>query len=192
MTEPSGQDIFDILDSDHRAILGLVDRAGAEHEPDELAALCEQLVMEVVRHFVAEEQYLLPLVRARLAGGEKHSDDAFAEHRAVEDELRKLEHAERDPGAVHPLLAKVRAGLKAHIARQHDSLFPALRASVERLELDRLADEVLGAEQLAPTRPRELRPESPAANKLLSYVEGWVDRVRDSFSRRGVEPERER
>lgn len=181
------QSILDALDSDHRAIRELIARAQAETDPDELAALCEQLVMDVVRHFVAEEQYLLPLVRTHLGDGAEHSDAAFVEHAEIESLLRRLEDLERDADAVAALLDQVGAALDTHIDSQDGVLFEALRQSVEPAELIRLADEVIGAEQLAPTRPRDLRPESPAVNKLVSLVSGWVDHVRDSYTHRGVE-----
>jgi len=189
MTQQSGQSILDALDSDHRAALELLARATAESDPDELAARCEQLVMDVVRHLVAEEQYLLPLVREHLGDGAEHSDAAFAEHADIENTLRQLEDVDRSPVAVAPLLDAVGVQLRAHVERQDGLLFAALRASVDPAELVRLGEEVIGSEQLAPTRPRELRPESPTVNKLVSIVQGWVDHVRDSYTHRGVDPD---
>jgi hemerythrin-like domain-containing protein len=184
----STQDILAVLDSDHRAIEELIEQARAETDPEKLAALCEQLVMDVVRHLVGEEQYLLPLVRENLGDGDEHSKAAFAEHQAIEHQLKRLEDLERDRTAVLPVLDETAELLGRHMARQDDALFTALRSAVPAEELDRLGDEVIGAEQLAPTRPRDLRPESPALNKVVSLVSGWVDHVRDSYSHRGVEP----
>jgi len=59
--------------------------------------------------------------------------------------------------------------------------------SPERLA--HLGDEVLGAEQLAPTRPRSIAPSSPRLNKVASLVEGFVDHVRDHYTHRGDDPD---
>lgn len=187
MTEQPAQTILDVLDSDHRAMLDLLDRAAAETDPDALAAWCEQLVVDVVRHFVAEEQYLLPLVRERFGDASEHLHTAFVEHREIEDALRRLENVDRDPKAVHPLLADVGARLSRHIAGQ-DAVFDQLRARADPAELVQLAEEVRGSEQLAPTRPRIYRPESAAVNKVVSVVQGFVDHVRDSYEHRGEDP----
>jgi hemerythrin len=188
MSEPSRQNVLDVLDSDHRAVVALLGRAAAENDSDELAALCEELVMDVVRHFVAEEQYLLPLARERLGDGTQLSAAAFAEQADVESALRELEELDRSPTVVRPLLERVTEKIRAHVHAQDEGLFPALLERWPPEELTALGDEVLGAEQLAPTRPRGLRPASPAVNKLVSLVSGWVDHVRDFYAHRGGIP----
>ena len=90
MSSAQESDIFDVLESDHRALIELLSESAVGD--DALSpSHCERLVMQVVRHFVAEEQYLLPLVRDQLPGGEQASEVAFDQHRAVEDQLRRLD-----------------------------------------------------------------------------------------------------
>ncbi len=182
-----GEDAFDILASDHRTILDLIAAATAAESPEDAEGHCEQLVMAVVRHFVAEEQYLLPLVREHLDDGESHSDAAFAEHASVEQELRRLEDLEDDPDERRVILGDIGAMIGAHVDHQESQLFPLLRESVAADTLTTMADEILGAEELAPTRPRSVRPRSAAVNKFVSLVSGYVDHVRDSYSHRGVD-----
>jgi hemerythrin-like domain-containing protein len=179
VTSATPDTIVDVLTSDHRAITALF-----EHLADQ--AEREQLVTLLVRHFVAEEQYLYPLVADRLEGGDQVSDQAFADHRATEHELKVLEQADAPADRVAAALAAVETRFDAHIETQESALFPRLAAAVEPAELARLADEVLGAEQLAPTRPRTVAASSPALNKFESFVEGYIDHVRDAYSRRGV------
>ena len=185
MTQPAEQDIFAVLDSDHQALLALVDDATTAVDPNARSVACEQLVMELVRHFVAEEQYLLPLYDKHLPDGAELASTARAEHRRVEDELRRLEELESSAEAVGPVLADVAAALRAHIARQA-APFQALAQDLDPQVLIELGGEVRGAEQLAPTRPRLLHPESTSVNKALSLLRGYVDRARDAFSQRGV------
>lgn len=186
MSSAGDTDIFDVLDSDHRALVKLVGAAATAD--DELSpSLCEQLVMAVVRHFVAEEQYLLPLVRDHVPGGERASEVAFDEHRTVEDALRELEELEHSPERARPILADIDVAIRRHVAEQDDKMFPTLREHCDPARLRGLADEILGAEQLAPTRPRMVHPESPTVNKVVSLVAGYVDQARDAYAHRGVE-----
>jgi len=171
--------ILDVLISDHRAIQALFEHVADESER-------EQLVTLLVRHFVAEEQYLYPLVADTLADGARAGDAAFAEHRATEQELKVLEREDASAADVAAALASVEARFGEHVDTQENKLFRELAAQADRAELARLADEVLGAEQLAPTRPRMIAASSPALNKFTSFVEGYLDHVRDAYSHRGV------
>jgi len=66
-------------------------------------------------------------------------------------------------------------------------LFTALESTCSAEHLAALGEGVLGAEQLAPTRPRTVAPSSAPINKITSLVAGFIDRVRDAYTRRGVD-----
>jgi iron-sulfur cluster repair protein YtfE (RIC family) len=186
MTETS-QSITDSLRSDHDAITRLVDDATT---PAGTAAVREQLVMELVRHFVAEEQYLYPEVRQVLPDGDAIADAAFGEHRECEKTLRALEGDDLTAEHVASTLGAVRATFARHVQGQHATLFPALERGCPPIRLAELGADVRGAEQLAPTRPRAVASAAPALNKIESLVEGFIDHVRDAHSRRGVVEDR--
>jgi len=125
VADVAGQSIFDVLASDHRDLEELIARATAEPGND---GLRELLVMELVRHFVAEEQYLYPLVRERGAAGDRLADEAFTMHRQCEDTLRGLEHDETDEVRVAATLAEVAGQLRTHVRAQEPDLFQQLAA----------------------------------------------------------------
>jgi hemerythrin superfamily protein len=183
MTDEAPTALDDALRSDHRAISALLDAlTGAARSGDD--AVAEEFVTEVVRHLVAEEQYLFPAVRDELDDGAAEAERGFAEHRHIEELLRACEQA--DDQTERAAIANLQTVLRAHIANQESSLLPRLVEKLTVEQLDELGEGVLGAEQLAPTRPRLVAPESPALNKLSSLVEGYVDKVRDHYSGRGV------
>ncbi|MEO6702392.1 MAG: hemerythrin domain-containing protein [Jatrophihabitantaceae bacterium] len=189
----AAETILDVLASDHRAVLELLDQLDAESAAalngsgtDADVRLREQLVIELVRHFVAEEQYLLPLVRDGLVEGDRLADAALESDRHCEHALRALENPQADAEYLAVALATIRRQVMAHVAGQQDQLFPALDRQVDRNQLIALAEQVLGAEQLAPTRPRLLAASNPALNKFSSLVEGFIDHVRDSYTHRGA------
>ena len=190
MTSPEPQSIVDALRSDHRAIAEQLDAAASETDPREAAVAREQLVMMLVRHFVAEEQYLYPTVREILAGGGALARSGLDADRHCEGQLKQLEDDHLGPLQVAGTLEAVREGFAAHVVRQ-DGQLDALARTASPHTLAELGAGVLGAEQLAPTRPRSVVPSSVPANKVVSLVEGFIDQVRDHYSHRGVDPDDE-
>jgi hypothetical protein len=187
VTDPQSQSMTDALRSDHHAIAGWLADARALNHTEEGAALREQVVMNLVRHFVAEEQYLYPEVRDSLERGDQIVDESFAADRAVEAKLKQLEDPDLTEQRMTALWADVRSAFAAHIERQ-GPIFAALESACSAERLAHLGDQVLGAEQLAPTRPRSVAPSSPSWNKVASLVEGFVDHVRDQYAHRGDDP----
>jgi len=177
----------DALRSDHRDITAqLLDPESVEDsEAGDLNR--EQLVMDLVRHFVAEEQYLYPTVRDLLADGDRKAGEAFARDRECEQLLRRLEDPALDPDRLAELWPVLQQSF-AHHTEEQEVLFAELAASCTDEQLNELGEQVRGVEQIAPTRPRRIAASSTGLNKVLSLIEGFVDRVRDEYTNRGVEP----
>jgi hypothetical protein len=186
MTTPESQSIIDALRSDHRAITEqLANHALAAHS-DEALIEREELVMLLVRHFVAEEQYLYPTVRAELEDGPGRADAGFAADRVIEDQLRQLEDNDLRVEQLATIWRQLGSEFSAHVAGQ-EQLFGELVTACSPERLLELGDGIAGSEPLAPTRPRRVVVESAGANKLVSFVEGFVDHARDYYTKRGVE-----
>jgi hypothetical protein len=188
VTDTEPQSILQSLDSDHRAVSELLADPEAPTATAEGAALREQLVMALVRHFVAEEQYLDPTVREVLPERADEADAAFTRDRHTEQLLRRLEERDLSTQRLAEVWQEVRSAVASHIADQQ-GLFAALAEKCDPDRLNQLGEEVRGAEQVAPTRPRMVAFPEPGLNKLTSFVEGYIDHARDYYSKRGVEPE---
>jgi hypothetical protein len=185
MSEP--QTVFEALRSDHHGVSAMLADPGLAGAGLDAAADREQLVMALVRHFVAEEQYLYPLIRTHLDGGADLARDGIAADRDCEARLKSLEDPELAETALREALAGVAAAFDEHVSRLEQS-FELLAVTCDPEQLAELGDDIIGAEQLAPTRPRAVAPESPTANKVISFVEGYLDHVRDYYTKRGVDP----
>jgi hypothetical protein len=183
--------ITDSLRSDHRAIANLLASTTIADTTDDSLVEREQLVMNLIRHFVAEEQYLYPTVRD-LGDDDVTSDGErqLAADRDLENHLRALETPELTQSTVANVLAAVHTRVDAHVAAQ-ERLFGELEARCAPETLNELGADARGAEQLAPTRPRRVVPRDETTNKIVSFVEGYLDHIRDHYSHRGVEPEPE-
>ena len=191
MTEDEPQSIIDSLASDHEAITDQLASATIADATDEALIEREQLVMTLIRHFVAEEQYLYPTLhdvaeRSVSADGERQ----LAADRMLENQLRTLEESDLTAAAVGGVLKTVRTEFAAHVAAQQP-FFQALEQRCSAQTLAELGADVRGAEQLAPTRPRRVVPHGETANKIVSFVEGYLDHIRDHYSHRGIGAELE-
>jgi Hemerythrin HHE cation binding domain len=188
VTTPDSQSMTDALRSDHRAIAAELGDPSATSDTEEAGAKREQLVMNLVRHFVAEEQYLYPEVRDRLERGDDIAETNFAADRTMEAKLKQLEDSDLTAQRLGALWADLHTAFAAHTERQN-GIFTDLESVSSPDRLAHLGDEVLGAEELAPTRPRSIAPSSPGWNKVVSLVEGYVDHVRDHYEHRGEDPD---
>lgn len=175
MTSNEPDPIDAVLRSDHAAITR--DLAALRTDPSAAGHRFTQLSADIVRHFVAEEQYLLPSVRRHLDGGDQISDDEFAEHERIEKILRRLDDDDEQP--VDATIAELEHALEEHVRRQESSLIPQLVAALAPDTLAELGEGALGAEQLAPTHPRAVVPKSATLSKLTSWIEGLVDKSLD-------------
>jgi hemerythrin-like domain-containing protein len=178
MSESAPDPIDEVLRSDHAAILrGLAElRASRDHAAT--SELFEQLCADVVRHFVAEEQYLLPAVRRHLDDGEQLSDEEFAEHERIEKILRRLDDDDEQP--VDATIVELERALDHHVDRQESTLIPRVVAALDAESLAELGEGALGAEQLAPTHPRTIVVKSATLSKLTSWVAGLVEKSLDA------------
>lgn len=182
MTGHEGNVIAELL-ADHREVEGLFAEY-AEIAPDDLARrreVVDKFTIELVRHSVAEEQYLYPAVREHVKGGDAMADKEVADHQRVEELLKLLEVAKPGDREFDDIVRKVIDEVSAHVKDEEDRLFPELVEVCSQEYLFELGDKVRAAKATAPTRPHPDAPDS----KLASTATGLVDRLRDMFTGRG-------
>ncbi|MFE7855502.1 hemerythrin domain-containing protein [Streptomyces sp. NPDC101209] len=181
-----GGNVIDELMTDHREveeIFGRIEALPTGHKDRKVYA--DQATMELIRHSVAEEEYLYPAVREHVAGGDAIADKEIEDHSEAEQLMKDLESCEADHGEFDRLIGKLMTEVRSHIADEEQNLFPKLRAACPPEALDKLGDKIRQAKKMAPTRPHPSAPDTPPANKLLAPGAGMVDRMRDALSGRG-------
>ncbi|MFF4283680.1 hemerythrin domain-containing protein [Streptomyces kronopolitis] len=181
-----GGDVIAELTTDHREVEELFTQL--EKTPPgstERKRLVDALTIELVRHSVAEEQYLHPAMREHLTGGDTLADKELADHFRIEKLLDDLQKHKVDDLDFDRLVVKLRTEVAAHISEEENDLFAQLRTGVRPYVLEELGDKVRQAKKSAPTRPHPNAPSTPPVNKLLAPGLGLVDRVRDYVSGRG-------
>ncbi|MGW7426306.1 hemerythrin domain-containing protein [Streptomyces sp. NPDC054813] len=181
-----GGDALAELMTDHREVEEMFARIqGMPGGGQELRDLVDDVTIELVRHSIAEEEYLYPAVREHIEGGDRIADKEIADHGRVEKILKQLEKTETDDPRMSPLLQQLMEEVSAHVQDEEDNLFPMLRQACSPEALNDLGDKIRRAKSLAPTRPHPSAPSTPPANKLLAPGVGLVDRARDLITGRG-------
>ncbi|MGW2615698.1 hemerythrin domain-containing protein [Streptomyces sp. NPDC001500] len=181
-----GGNVIQELTADHREVDELFAQIEALPGTDpQRRELADRLTMELVRHSVAEEQYLYPTVRRYVDGGDDLADKELADHAEVEQMLKELEGCEPGDGRFDALIMRLKDSVTAHVGDEENRLFPMLADVCSADALEELGEKVRSAKRHAPTRPHPSAPDTPPANKLLAPGAGMVDRLRDMLTGRG-------
>lgn len=182
------RDVLEVLVHDHREVEDMFGKleSGGIGDARNRRAVVEQVTVELVRHSVAEEQYLYPAVRDLLPDGDEIADREIAEHAEAEQLMKDLERTDHGTPHFEELVSQLMRTVRAHIAEEENELFPRLTAVCDRAALLDLGDKVVAAKKTAPTRPHPSLPHTPPGNKVAGPVVGVVDRVRDALSNRAT------
>ncbi|REE95129.1 hemerythrin domain-containing protein [Thermomonospora umbrina] len=188
MTAQGGHpDVIGVLTHDHREIEAMLDRW--DTIPADRTALrrelVDKLIIEVVRHGVAEEEYLYPAVRRWVPGGDRIADKAIADQAAAERTMKELERIEAGDPHFGEVFARLAREVREHVADGEGVILPRLAAVCDEATLTDLGGRIERAERMAPTRPHPSAPDTPPLNRLSAPATGLVDRARDVVTRRG-------
>jgi hemerythrin superfamily protein len=179
-------DVIGELTDDHREVEQILASIEALPEGDRQRKLrLEKATIELVRHSVAEEEYLYPAVREHVPDGDAIADKEIQDHARVEQLMKQLEGLEADEAGFDGHVATLITEVREHVRDEENRLFPALRIATTHETLAALGEKVRRAKRTAPTRPHPSAPDKPPANKLLAPGAGMVDRLRDALSGRG-------
>lgn len=185
LQETRDRDVIDVLTSDHREFETLFAQLeGRQGTPELRRQLTDVVIAELVRHSIAEEEYVYPAARKALPDGDQIAEHEISEHADAERTMKELESLDPSDPRFDQLLAHLTSTIRHHVRDEEGDLFPRIRAAIAREELVELAEKVEAAKRIAPTRPHPAAPDRPPANKLLAPGAGLVDRVRDALSGR--------
>jgi hemerythrin superfamily protein len=171
------EDLITVLTEDHQEIRQLFTELEYLSGGEALRhRLSEQLIIESVRHSMAEEIYLYPLVAERLPDGDAETLDALAGHRRIERILRRLERPDLRDDRFASLLSELDTQVREHHADEEGRLFPRVARLVSEEELVELGRRAMKSKANAPSRPSGHN--RPLLQMLLESGAGLVDRVR--------------
>ena len=184
MAQPTQIDVIDELTSDHREALELLERIANSTDPAEKRDLADTVIAEVVRHSVAEEMYVYPVMKEHLPDGERTVEHDAEEHKQLEKIMKQLEGADPADARFETLVRDMTETLRHHANSEETEQFPRLRESVPRDKLVELREKVDTAKKIAPTRPHPNAPNNELFHKVAGPGVGLVDRLRDKLTGR--------
>ena len=185
MTTAHKHDLVDDIISDHRefeAVFSEIESGSDDQKSD----LVEHVIAELVRHSVAEEQYLYPAARRVLPDGDQLADHELKEHAEAEEVMKAIEKTDPQDPKFDELVGKLIEDIRHHVEDEESDLLPKLRAACNAGELDELGKKFEKAKKIAPTRPHPLAPDRPPTNKILGPGAGLIDRMRDAITGRNT------
>ncbi|OZM77183.1 hemerythrin domain-containing protein [Pseudonocardia sp. MH-G8] len=179
------KDVVTVLVDDHRAVERVFgELESREGTPEHRRALADHVIAELVRHSVAEEQYLYPAARKALPDGDELADHEVSEHSEAEQTMKDLDGLDPTDPRFDELLGTLMSEIRHHVQDEESDLFPRLQAACDEAELVDLGEKIVRAKEIAPTRPHPSAPNTPPANKILGPGAGLVDKMRDKLSGR--------
>lgn len=176
-------DIITELVKDHDELRAIFAQLNDGVTGDKRAELVRSMTVELVKHSVAEEVHLYPLIRKIFEDGDSRADHEIQEHAEVETLLKKLEKLEPSDPEYDQTVQKVIADVTHHAQEEESEDFPRLRGKCTSEQLHELGDKVRRTKAIAPTHPHPSAPDTPPGNLIAGPMVGLVDRVRDLFSR---------
>lgn len=176
-----------VITTDHRAVeAAFTELETKTMSPQTRRDLVDHVIAELVRHSVAEEQFMYPAVRKHVTGGDEIADHEIEEHAEAERVMKELDELDVTDPRFEPTLRELMSDIRHHVDEEESTLLPKLSAACSIDELQDLGMKVEAAKLVAPTRPHPSAPDTPPANLVLDPGAGLVDRIRDAISGRNT------
>lgn len=177
-------DVVDILTTDHREMIELIGQIGLTSDAGERRDLADTLIAEVMRHAVAEEMYVYPVVKDHVPNGAEDVEHDKKEHDEIVKLMKKIEGVDPSDQTFMELVRELESQLTHHAGDEESEQFPKLRSHIPGEKLIDLGEKVQKAKKLAPTRPHPSAPHSELFHKTVGAGVGMVDRLRDKLTGR--------
>jgi hemerythrin superfamily protein len=177
-------DIITELTKDHDEVRAIFAKLRQDPAPQQREELVREMTVELVKHSVAEEVHLYPLIREVFPEGNQLADHEIEEHAEVEKALKSLEKMDPSDAQYMSTVHTVIDDVTHHAQEEEDDVFPRLRQTCSPEQLRELGNKIRATKKVAPTHPHPSAPDTPPANKILGPMAGLVDRVRDAITRK--------
>ena len=171
--------VIEQLENDHREVDELFRRVNLSDKDETIEELSRQIVRELSVHAAVEEQFVYPLIRAKVEGGSDMADEAIEEHQQAKRLLADLEKLDAGSAEHSTAMQELIGTIRHHVEEEEGEVFPKLRSEVDDGTLDKMGALVEQAKKVVPTHPHPLVPGTATAQLLAGPWASMVDKVRD-------------
>lgn len=171
--------VIELLQRDHSEVDELFRRVNLSDKPESIDELTKQIVHDLSVHAAVEEQFVYPLIRAKVNGGSALADEAIEEHQQAKRLLADLEKLDAGSAEHSATMQELIESIRHHVEEEEGDLFPKLRAEVSEGTLDKMGALVEQAKKVVPTHPHPLVPGTATAQLLAGPWAAMADKVRD-------------
>jgi hypothetical protein len=187
-------DVFEVLGSDHADVKRML--AELERSPDNSTGatgavlrarkqVAERLIIDTSAHEAAEERYLWPVVRARVAGGAALAAQAMSQESRAKEILARIGRLSAADPEFDQLIETIIPDYWQHIQFEETQVWPGLREALSPAEAEDLGRKILAAKEHGPAMPHPAAPASPALLKTVGPAVAVTDKLRDAVSALG-------
>jgi hemerythrin superfamily protein len=183
------QDVIEVLTHDHREVEQMfVQLEGLRGRTDDASRqqrkeLVDNVIIELVRHSVAEETEVYPQVQAKVSAEE--AERAKHEHGEAEETMKALDGMDPDDPQFETQLETLMREIREHVAEEEGEIFPHMRTIFSEQELVDMAEKVQRVKKIAPTHPHPGVSHEKGPRMAAGPVAGLFDRMRDAVTGRG-------
>jgi hemerythrin superfamily protein len=172
-------DIIDLLTNDHAEVNQLFGRFSQSSKPETKDELGKEIVHELSIHAAVEEQFVYPLIRRKVDGGDDLVDHAIEEHQEVKTLLADIEKLDPSSAEYTQKMEKVTSSVREHVSEEEGEVLPKLKEATDADTREKVGSLVEKAKSVVPTHPHPLIPGTATAQMIAGPWAGMVDRVRD-------------
>ena len=178
------ENVIDLLVTDHREVVTAVEAVLATEDPAQRRELTDAIIGQLVRHSVAEETVVYPVMRQSLPDGDEAVEHDTKEHKELEVIMKNLESADAATPLFTELVGQLKEVLDDHVKDEEEEQFPLLRQHLDDERLVEMGAAVETLKKIAPTRPHPAAPNNALFHLTVGPGVGLVDRLRDALSSR--------
>jgi hemerythrin superfamily protein len=179
MTTMSTTDVVELLLADHEEAKALLGRFEDVLPAERADYFCE-VVTELVRHEVAEEHVVYPIIRHAARGGEQEAKARIAEQKEAEQLLVAMERLDASSAEFATQFITLRHAVLDHASAEEASTFPLLKEMEDAESRIALGGRYEHAKARAPSHPHPHAPHTPPGNAIIDSVAYLFDRARDA------------
>lgn len=181
MPEPT-DDVLNLLIEDHREAERQLEQF-ADADRAQRRDMFAPLTAALVKHEVAEEVAVYPVVIDEVPGGGAVADARIAEQSEAERLLSEMEKMDPTSEEFAASFTELKISVLEHARAEEAEVFPLLREHLSAERRMEIGERYAKVKASAPTHPHPNAPDNAPANKLGLPVLALADRIRDAARR---------